>query len=234
MRRLVLICALSAGVAAAAQELDDPGAPVRALVERALSVRGLEAPAETVFEHLHGVPVARAAAHRLSRIERAVTDPWSVPGLGVELRALLAAPVEEERDLDPLVPGIAGLLDLATFPELASDPGIEELAVQWDELADEALTGEPLLEALSAYLATAHLVLAEANDGLDGEARELLFGRATEFAEVWYRSHFPESQPEEQLTPEQGAFLERWADALLVRARSTAPGRWRSRTRSCA
>jgi hypothetical protein len=186
--------------------------PLWLLAERALAVRDQLDPTNVVLEHMGGVPVVRRAAGKLTCVQRALAQPWAPPAMARELRDLLARPVEERgADLDAIVPGVAGWLDL----ELAEGPGLAELDAQWERLAKDDLRGRPLLEALSEHLATAHAILDEALVPLDdgtGDARALLFERTPEFAEAWYRTHFPEGGSDEE-----NRFVDRWAGEVMGR-----------------
>ncbi|MFT5291628.1 MAG: hypothetical protein ACI82F_003713, partial [Planctomycetota bacterium] len=185
--------------------------PVWTLVERAISVAGMEEPADAVLRHMTGAAGVRPARNKLSRVLRGLAEPWAPPLLARELRDLLSQPVgRKAQDLADVMPGIADWLDL----ELPDHPGLVELDDLWTSIANPELTGRALLGELSAYMATSHAILVEAIAGLqdgDGAAHEMLFERSMDFAQVWYGSH----SPTEGLSPEDAAFLESWAGTIL-------------------
>lgn len=192
------------------------------VIERAIEVGGVDAPASTVLDHFVGVPGARAGvAHRLSHVEEGLMEPWTPPARAAELRDFLAAPTTREgkENFGALLPGIAEWLDIEGLAALGpdtEDPGLGELHAIWKEIADEQREGSELLEALSRYVGTAHAVLAEALDPLDEEARGLLFDHHEDFREGWYRSHMPENRADEGATLLQRTAVDRFTGSVLV------------------
>jgi hypothetical protein len=199
------------------------------LVERVFEERGLEEPAGVVLQHMSGVPTARATTkNKLARIELGLREPWRVPELASELAQALSEPVEgsSERALEELAAGASGWLEL-DLEALRDDPGLGELEEQWELLASEELRGEELLEALSIFVSTAHVVLEESLAGMSAENREMLFREHPAFCESWYRSHMPDNRAEEQASEEQNELYERFKAGPLE-------GDGRDAARACA
>jgi hypothetical protein len=197
------------------------------LVERILAERGLEEPAGLVLQHMSGVPTARATTkNKLARVELGLREPWRVPELASELAEALGGPVEgrSDRALEELAAGAAAWLELE---EPRSDPGLIELDEQWRALASDELRGAELLEALSVFVSTAHIVLEESLAGMSAEHLELLFSEHTEFCESWYRSHMPDNRPDEQASEAQSELYERFKAGPLE-------GDGRDAARACA
>jgi hypothetical protein len=203
------LLALLVGLAPGRQGADERPAFWQVL-ERALVRGGVEAPAGVVLAHLAGVPARHAVRYRLARVERALTEPWTPPELARELRELLAAPAERRTGarFDGLLEGAAVWLDLAP----RADPALQELDELWAKVAEPALAGLPLLEALSAFVGRAHQALDEALSGLAPEDWPLLFEGHAGFAERWYRTHFAGAK----LAPEDEQELARFRDHLLA------------------
>ena len=127
--RLALIILLLAG-GATAQDQTKPD--FWRLFESAVEVRGHGEPAGVVLEHMAGIPAKfEAVPHRLSRIDAALTRPWTPPALAEDLRETLAADgilSKGRLRVDAAVPGIAGDLGATATPS--------------EELPDQELTSE--------------------------------------------------------------------------------------------
>jgi hypothetical protein len=213
---------LSLGLVAAALLLLPGAAPVQdsarpefwRLFERAVEQKGVGPQVEEVLEHMAGVPKRLLMVrNRLSRVDRGLVEPWTVPALGADLRDTLAAPALQVRGVAAgnYGQGIAEWLDLE--PDPAAEALAEELAGLWTEIEDPELSGLPLLEALSALMGRAHQALEQALSELEPADRALLFDGHADFCEAWYRGHFPDVEQ----TEEQSAFLTKFQDALLAK-----------------
>ena len=227
MRRILRIGALGLGWIALSAGAPRPAPPDRPVlwqvIERATARAGVEEETRTVLEHLALVPQVRTnVVNRPSCVIDGLRAPWTVPDRAAALREFLTPPrrARTEMDFAALVPGIAAWLDRDAF-EIPSatthDPGLEELHLLWLALQEETLTGGALLEALSEYVGTAHAVLAESLDGLEEEARELLFEQHAAFCEAWYRTHMPANRAEEGATPAQVELVDRYTGKLMAR-----------------
>lgn len=209
-----MLLAMLAGLASGASG-QEPGARPAfwQVLERALARGGLEAPAGVVLAHLAGVPARHAVRHRLARVDRALTEPWTPPELARELRDLLAAPAGRRGGarFEGLLEGTAGWLDLA--PQ--ADPALDELDALWAKVVAPEVAGTALLAALSAFVGRAQRALDEALAGLAPEDWPLLFEGHAGFAERWYRTHFPAAKP----AAEDEQELARFRDRLLAMPR---------------
>lgn len=167
---------------------------------------------DPVLEHMAGVLGVHATLARLPCVDQGLTQPWTVPALSAELRDLLARPTTVRKGalFADLADGIARWLAVEGFePASAANdhPGLQELDGLWKRVDDPDVEGVDLLEALSAYLELAHLVLEEALVDLDDTEQATLFGGGTAaFLEAWYRDHFPEAQQIEEQKAAIAAF----------------------------
>jgi hypothetical protein len=188
------------------------------IVERAAEREGVTAELDVVLEHMRGIPARRAGvANRLSRVDRALVEPWTPPALADELRALLAAPADALKGprFAGLMTGVADWLDVDDYAGADADEApdvLAELDELWAPVADPAVKGVALLAALGAYVEAAHTALADTLEDLFDEDRDLLFAGHADFAEGWYRSHFPDAPP----SPKQQQDVARFRDALLL------------------
>ncbi len=193
------------------------------IVERAVEVGGAREQMQTVLDHLAGVPGQRSTVvGRPSRVDESLKEPWKAPGRAAELRDLLASPIlgRSPAPLSSLAPGIAAWLDREDYEEPsadAEDPGLAELHSLWEELQDDELTGLDLLEALSRYVGLAGVLLTETLDGMDDEAKALLFERHVDFCEAWYRSHMPDNRKDEQATLLQSELYGAFKGRVIMR-----------------
>lgn len=210
------------GLALTAPAPQDPPVPDFWLViERAIENADLRPEFDSVLEHLRGIDVRRASVgHRLSRVNAGLAQPWTPPAMAADLRDLLAAPIATRKGprFSTLPAGIAGWLDLDSFEPSRPDsahPGLRELATLWEQVIDPELKGIALLEAMSAYLDLAHLLLEEALSGLDPAQQAVLFEGHAGFFEAYHRDHFPGTQ----LTSEQDRAM-RAFKVLLAEPRS--------------
>ena len=162
------------------------------LIERLVELEGQSEPFQVVIDHMAGVVQARSGVPgRLARVERALSEPWSVPALAGELRDILCADLEQDTGrLDLIWTGVADHLD-RQLPDPSDRPDLAALDGRWQALADPGLIGLPLLQALSDYVGAANGLLAEGLSKLSPPERRLLFEDAGGFREAWYRGHFP-------------------------------------------
>jgi hypothetical protein len=206
------LCAL----ALAPQDSEEPPA-FWTVVERAAHNAGAADELDAVLEHMRGIPARRAkVTNRLSRVELGLTEPWRPPALADELRTLLAAPVDGG-DFAGLIAGVAGWLDIDALE--GEDEELRLLDQQWARIVDTedgGLEGLALLEALSTYLGRAHRALDESLAGLEPGDWPLLFEGHADFAEAWYRTHFPDAEP----SAEQREHLEAFMSGLLLRPKT--------------
>ena len=169
------------------------------LVRSAVAKGGAEPEFDAVLAHMAGIVPGRVGvAHCLARVDLGLARPWTPPAMAEELRALLERPALKRRGarFEGLTKGVADWLDLADYEDPAATSahaGLAELDGLWDEVADPERSGVPLLEALSAFMELAHVLLEEALAGLDETARSTLFEGHTGFCEAWYRGHFPDA-----------------------------------------
>ncbi len=209
-RRSALFLSLPLFVAGAAQE--EPKPDFWRIVERSIEKHGVEEPATQVLDHMAGLLTSRGPiAGRLTRVERALTEPWTPPELARELRDVLAAPVTEREDarFAALWGSAAELLDLELpAPEEAED--LAALDAQLEALFDSELTELELLTALSAFVGEAHRILEGALEGLEDDHLLQLFETPAAFREAWYRGHFPD----QGVTQEQTLLQGRWIQLL--------------------
>ena len=218
----MLTASLMLALAAPLIAPQDPAVPEFWLViERAIERAELRPEFDLVLEHLEGLDVRRASVgNRLSRVNAGLAQPWTPPAMAAELQSLLAAPITTRRGarFSALPTGIAGWLDLDSFeisgPESAH-PGLRELDALWQRIEDSELKGLALLEAMSAYLELAHLLLEEALAGFNPAQQTVLFEGHAGFFEAYYRDHFPGTK----ITPEQDRAM-RAFKVLLAEPRS--------------
>ncbi|MEO2161309.1 MAG: hypothetical protein ABGY29_02170 [bacterium] len=162
------------------------------LIERLAELEGQSEPFQAVVDHMAGVVKARSGVPgRLTCVDRALTEPWSVPALARELRDTLSAVVEQkDGSFASTWVGIAAHLDQQP-PAASEHPGLADLDGRWDALADPELSGLPLLEALSDFVGAANGLLAAGLSKLSPPERRLLFSGGADFREAWYQGHFP-------------------------------------------
>jgi hypothetical protein len=166
------------------------------LLETVADARGFRAEFDSVTSHLRtmaqGYDEALGSA-RLSRVLRALTEPWSLPELAAELRGGLESAMTARggADLSGLLERSAGWLDL-TFPPL---PALDAL---WLEIqpADAAAAplNQDLLDRLSAYVAACHAELKPLTAGWSEEEVLRLQRDFPLWCEAFYRVHFPQGE----------------------------------------
>lgn len=201
----------------------------------------LSTPSNQVLEHMAGVVERRdQVSGVLSRVERALTEPWTPPALAAELRELLAAPAAARKGqrFGGLWDGVSGWLDLepaggdggsdtargggaqgasggdtaaARSRRVEARHALGALEEQWALVADAELVDLALLEALSELMGRAHVALTVALSGIPEARRKLIFSSPLSFREAWYRTHFPD----EDATAQQSAHIDLVIDRLL-------------------
>jgi len=207
---------------AAALALQDPGAavpptapgassappPEWQLLRRIAEARGFGAEFEAVPAHLAEMVRSYDEAlgpARLTRVSRALAEPWSVPALGAELRDGLAAALNARAGAEP-----AALLEqTARWLDCASPP-LPALDALWSEIqpADPAAApvNEALLALLSAYAGACHAELSELTSGWSPEEAQRLRRDFPAWCEAFYRVHAPQGE----ITEEQAALIEQF------------------------
>lgn len=179
-----------------------PEPAIGRLVRELCGEHDLTGPHDVVLRHLAGVNQRHRVKGRLSRVQRALAEPWSGAGQAAELLDLLKPAVHTPKAarLEPLVVGMTEWLDLMAADEDAEPPiSSAPLADAWSAVLDPAATDRVLLERLSALMGAAHAIIATSLADLDDEERAALFATHGAALEAWYRNHFPGAQvPAEQ------------------------------------
>lgn len=213
---LTALLAVLAAPAEAAQQGGASTAPEPAaapsaewtLLQRIAEARGFRAEFDAVPAHLQDMVRNYDAAlgpARLSRVMRALSEPWSVPALSAELRDGLAAAVNARAgvELEALLLQTAGWLDCAP-------PPLPALDALWSEIqpADPAAAPihEDLLNRLSAYLGLCHAELSDLTTGWSAEEVLRLRQDFPAWCEALYRVHFPQGE----ITEAQSALLDQY------------------------
>ncbi|MDF1837721.1 MAG: hypothetical protein P1V35_07630 [Planctomycetota bacterium] len=185
------LCALLLG-AAIPQENAKPD--FWRVVERAVAKQKLDTDFARVLEHLHGVPERRAkVAHRLSRVDQCLRQPWLPPALAADLKDRLQRPLTHASGtpFPSLVSPVAHWLDMDNYagPDRVAD--LEYLTKTWQRLQNPDTRGADLLQLLSTFVEEAHLQLQAAHGELTPEQRSLLFEEHLDFFEAWLDRHRP-------------------------------------------
>ncbi len=175
-----------------AQEQEQPPDFWR-IVEDAIELRDVGAPAAEVLDHMAGIVERRPSVpFRIERVERALTQPWTPPALARELRDLLAGPAQVRKGprFDGLWGPAAAFCDLE-LPQAEDDPQLAALDADLKRIEDPELIELELLGALSELVGHAHDALASTIEELLPDERRFIFGTHRDFREAWYRGHFP-------------------------------------------
>ncbi len=227
--RLALLASLVVGSLASALPDEPPKPPAWLLLERIAQARGFAKEFAGVADHLAGVVRATDATlgrTRLSRVNEALAEPWSVPRIAAEFRdgALAAFPKGSGVALPELLATAAAWIDAAEpggavdAETAANDPGLatlRDLDALWRQISPPAggaaqdggaVVNEELLELLSSYLAGCHDALDAVLVNVTAEERKLARTAFPQWCEAFFLCH----SPKPVISAEQNALIERF------------------------
>ncbi len=195
------------------------------VIERAVAKQDVGKDFRMVLEHMAGVPKERDyVPHRLSRVDQGLIEPWAPPALAADLKQRLAKPASDRLDaaFQNVVPDIAQWLDLIHYSEQSKSDEMASLNELWRAVRNPKTKGVDLLNALSAYVAQAQLLLSSAHDGLNASQQSLLWNDYPAFYDIWAKRHDPDQELDEAQVEMQSAYTTLFAELKSDRERILA------------
>ncbi len=193
------------------QVREEPKSPIWQLLESAADAKGIRADFDAVPAHLAAMVAGSKQAlggHALTRVSRALSQPWTVPAIALELRDGLAAPVTPKgaSELVPLIDAATQWLDLELTPTAADAAPMPDYESLWQTIAAPEVVEQALIEGLSEYLAACHGALDTLTPSMSHDELVLLRESFPDWCEAFFRTH----DPKPELTPAASALSERY------------------------